>query len=84
MHHKFLVFCDVTELHGVAKPIPRAVWSGSFNATHNGSRSLENALIIRDEQIAAAYFKEWEVVLGLSEPLNWAEPYMQPEYRIGT
>lgn len=89
MHHKFLVLCDVETLAGgedcmVVKPIPRAVWSGSFNATHNGSRSLENALIIRDEQIAKAYFNEWKVVLGLSEPLNWAERYMQPEYRIGT
>lgn len=88
MHHKFLVFCDVEhvapELCPFVKPVPRAVWTGSFNATHNGSRSLENAVLIHDENISRAYFNEWRVILGLSEPLDWEQPYMQPEYRIGT
>ena len=86
MHHKFLVFCDVQEEGDgpVATPIPRAVWTGSFNMTQNATRSLENAVVIYDETIARAYYNEWRTVLGLSEPLDWRLPYIAPEYRIGT
>jgi hypothetical protein len=86
MHHKFLVFCDYRSSHrqpGVQLPDPRAVWTGSLNATHNGMRSLQNALLIRDANIANAYFHEWNVLLGLSEPLDTQAELLCPEYRIG-
>ena len=88
MHHKFLVLCEVVgtikhdypggSLH------PWAVWTGSFNATENGTRSFENAVLIHNEDVAAMYFAEWSALLGVSEPLDWASEWVQPEYRIGT
>lgn len=77
LHHKFLVFCD---RHNA----PQAVWTGSFNPTDNATRSLENAVIIRDETIADAYHKEWVALFGISEPLDWTSRWVAPEYRIGT
>jgi phosphatidylserine/phosphatidylglycerophosphate/cardiolipin synthase-like enzyme len=85
MHHKFMVFCEI----GVWAPEqprlhPYAVWTGSFNATENGARSLENAVILRSPKIAAAYLQEWNAIYGISEPLSWSSEWVQPEYRIGT
>jgi hypothetical protein len=37
------------------KAVPVAVWTGSFNATFNGTQSLENAVIITDPTIARSY-----------------------------
>lgn len=100
MHHKFLVFCEIQQKrfnytnHLVDPPseeceerdvvIPVAVWTGSFNASENGTRSLENVIIIRDKVVAAAYYSEWKTLLGISEPLNWESEYVYPEWRIGT
>ena len=94
MHHKFLVFCEATPKQWYPeypRPIdyldditPQVVWTGSFNITYNACHSLENAIIIRDSIIAAAYFNEWYTLLGLSEPLDWESPYVAPEYRLGT
>jgi hypothetical protein len=64
--------------------VPYAVWTGSFNLSAMASSSLENALYIEDEAIAAQYYKEWEYVFALSEPLDWETKYCKPEYRIGT
>lgn len=96
MHHKFLVFADLDE-HALeqgedvdplnpVRPwiVPRRVWTGSFNLTYNGTNSLENALLIDDEVIARAYTKEWHALLGVSEPLNWDDEWVRPEFRIGT
>jgi len=47
--------------------IPKAVWTGSFNMTHNGIHSLENALFIQDDNIAKSYYDEWQYIFGLSE-----------------
>ena len=99
MHHKFLVFCDrgyqvekYDEGPNGEKPfsidhpcfVPKAVWTGSFNATHTSIRSLENAVIIHRPEAARAYYDEWKTLLGLSEPLDWTSNYVEPEYRIGS
>ena len=89
MHHKFLVFCDVDEFQGEDpfyfwKPKPKAVWTGSFNPTANGTRSRENAIVVESEHIAMAYFREWYQMFALSEPLEWESQWCAPEYRIGT
>lgn len=89
MHHKFLVACDVRNSipDGEIYPegyIPRRVWTGSLNATENGTRSLENALIIDDSVVASTFYDEWKNVLGLSEALDWFAPYVRPDFRLGT
>lgn len=89
MHHKFLVACDLVEAEDedgciTEDYIPKAVWTGSFNATENATRSLENAVILHDSDLAQAFFLEWSKILGLSEPLDWTSHYVEPEYRIGT
>jgi hypothetical protein len=99
MHHKFMVFCDMEaketvrvdqpgdepfEFQDGGQAIPCAVWTGSFNATENGTKSLENAVILRGFDYAHPFFSEWAALLGISEPLNWESPYVAPEYRIGT
>lgn len=99
MHHKFIVFCEANprevirvdqpgaepfEIEEMGNAIPRAVWTGSFNATENGTRSLENAVILRGRDYAMPFFTEWCSLLGISEPLNWTSPYIEPEYRIGS
>lgn len=87
-HHKFAVFCDVEErdpaITQVVDIVPRVVWTGSFNWTHSAGRSLENAVVIRDEKVARAYLAEFEQVAALSEPLDWNFEWVEPEWRIGT
>jgi len=47
MHHKFMVLLRLApEQIPNATYIPYAVWTGSFNPTANGTRSLENAVLI--------------------------------------
>jgi hypothetical protein len=77
MHHKFFVFFD-------AEMTPRSVWTGSFNATHNGANSRENAVHIVSDKVAAAYALEWSRTLALSEPLDWSSEYVEPEWRFGS
>ncbi len=88
MHHKFLVFGRFVEEDrdpdGEVFVEPYAVWTGSFNFTHNATRSFENAVYIADEKIAQAYFYEFQQVAALSEPLDWSSEYVEPEWRIGT
>jgi phospholipase D-like protein len=67
---------------GHVKPV--AVWTGSFNFTQNAVLSFENAVIISDQKIAQAYTVEFEQIFALSESLDWATEYVEPEYRIGT
>lgn len=64
--------------------VPRAVWTGSFNPTHNGGQSLENAVLITDPQIAEAYLREFEQIALLSEELDWTSDWMNPQWRVGT
>jgi hypothetical protein len=91
MHHKFLVACrigDAKEIDGYRTGFssidPYAAWTGSFNATTNGTLSLENAVIINSHIIASAYADEWSRVFALSEPLDWASEYVEPEWRLGS
>ena len=89
MHHKFLVFCDVVEFDSEdpwfqLQPKPKAVWTGSFNPTANGTRSRENAIVVESESIALAYFREWYQMFAISESLEWESKWCHPEYRIGT
>lgn len=62
----------------------QAVWTGSFNMTHNGDRSLENAVVIRDRAVADRYADEWSWVLAMSEPLDWKSEWVEPQWRFGT
>ena len=88
MHNKFLVFGRIVERDERYCQSGRfhaeAVWTGSFNFTDTAGLSFENAVIIRDERIAAAYALEYAQIAVLSEPLDWTEPWMAPEWRIGT
>ena len=89
MHNKFLVFCQVKGAkHGSpywsTKIIPYAVWTGSFNFTKNATYSFENALYIKQKNVARAYFNEYSKIVGLSEPLDWTSDWVEPQWRIGT
>ena len=88
MHNKFLVFCDTHEegknLDYRFEVKPYAVWTGSFNLTKNAAMSLENGLLLTDCSVVAAYFREWEQILALSEPLDWTTDWAEPEWRIGS
>lgn len=93
-HHKFLVGCslhthltdpdeiDLNDFYFYMKP--RTVWTGSFNLTANGARSFENVVVINDENVALAYYNEWNQLAAISEPLDWKSKWCQPEWRIGT
>ncbi len=68
--------------------IPKAVWTGSFNMTHNGTHSLENALFIQDDNIAKSYYDEWQYIFGLSEYIPseyWNHEWSRiDDFRVGT
>ncbi len=52
-HNKFLVLTD-------ARGKPNRVWTGSTNWTTTGlCTQLNNALLVHDEQVAAAYLEQW-------------------------
>lgn len=84
MHHKFLVGCDSTGDDENLEITPMAVWTGSFNFTANGSKSLENAVIIRSPEIATAYASTFAEVAMFSEPLDWSSKWVGVYQRIGT
>ncbi|MBW4621498.1 MAG: hypothetical protein KME17_19325 [Cyanosarcina radialis HA8281-LM2] len=96
MHNKFLIFCDICEIigndssfdEGHIEIVPRAVWTGSFNLTDNATRSLENAMYIKDLEIVNAYYTEWQYIFALSESITnefWNFAWEPPDYfRIGT
>ena len=60
MHHKFLLMlkevgvCDCGKI--LYKP---TVWTGSYNFTKNAKTGLENAVIIRNNGVAASYLGEF-------------------------
>jgi hypothetical protein len=85
MHHKFLVRLEIKEVdQWNTELIPVAVWTGSFNFSKNAGYSFENAVEIRDTEIAMSYLEEFARVMVLSEPLDWESPWVYPEWRIGT
>lgn len=89
-HHKFVVFCRSVPLNPTEEweedktYVPYAVWTGSFNFTVNSMSSFENAVVLSDPKIVRAYFCEFGQVAALSEPLNWQDQWVAPEWRIGT
>lgn len=91
MHHKFAVFgrldctCRAEAIHECYHEfIPQTVLTGSFNWTYNAGNSFENIVILSDPEIVRAYFNEFCQVLAFSEPLDWSDEYVAPEWRIGT
>ena len=64
--------------------VPYKVWTGSFNFTNNAERSFENAVVLEEPSIVQAYFKEFQQIAALSEPLDWESEWVEPEWRIGT
>lgn len=91
MHNKFMVFAKIIEIENTESPghkerviRPYAVWTGSFNFTKNAVASFENALVITDDKIVDAYYKEWAQITALSEDLDWFQDWCAPEWRIGT
>jgi hypothetical protein len=73
MHHKFLIFFnDDLEIMGC--------WTGSYNATTNGSVSLENAVYLRDRDIAVKLLNEVRTIMPLCEHYLWQDPnFIRPE-----
>jgi hypothetical protein len=74
-HHKFLAFCDYVEGKvehfedgsisiEAGRVVPRKVWTGSYNLSKNGGRSLENAVLLTDERCVRAYYMEWGQLVG--------------------
>ena len=63
---------------------PYAVWTGSFNFTVTAGRSFENALLLTDPTLVAAYFQEYGSIAAVSEPLDWKTDWSAPQWRIGT
>jgi hypothetical protein len=91
MHNKFLILCERAGLDSEFDPDlrrfdvhPRAVWTGSFNLTRNATRSFENAVLIHEDEIALAYFYQYQQIAALSEPLDWQSAEPNPEWRLGT
>ena len=41
-------------------------------------------LKLRDADIVKAYYRELEQIEALSEPLDWASPWLVPEWRIAS
>lgn len=85
-HHKFVVFGKLSQSsrEDHVDWLPYAVWTGSFNFTKNAAASLENAVVLRQPKIVAAFAAEFEQTVALSEPLDWEWEWMTPEWRIGT
>ena len=94
-HNKYLVFAEgVLEVepgHEDEEDPPgniawkaQVVWTGSCNLSRLALRSRENAVIIRDPEIAGAYVSEWSRMTALSEPLDWTAEWVEPEWHIGS
>ena len=78
MHHKFLVFVEVERVLDGVIYVPESVWTGSFNLTEMSTRSLENAVMIRDGEIAGRYLQEWSQIMAISETLDWESEWVAP------
>ena len=64
MHHKFLVGLDDARA-------PVWVVTGSFNASNQAQRNIENAMVIRDARVAAVYHSEFIRVREASKAIAW-------------
>lgn len=83
-HHKFLIFCKLTDENYV----PTKLWTGSFNLTKNAMQSFENAVLFTDNSgkndLFEAFIKEHHQIFAISEKLNWTENWATPQFRIGS
>lgn len=52
--------------------------------TNNGGHSLENAVFIRQADVADAYFQEWARLILVSEQLDWTNEYAAPDIQFNT
>jgi hypothetical protein len=77
LHHKFLVAGETVGTRWV----PQRVWTGSFNFSANAGNSAENAVVIDDPVVAAAYLDEFSRMAAISEPLAWASRMSKPALR---
>jgi len=95
MHHKFFIFCDEHyeqydnnfKYYTTPEFKAKSVWTGSFNATKNGTNSLENGLLINSPEIANIYKQEWRQVLMTSKTIgseDWDKQYDDDYLREGT
>jgi len=87
MHNKFLVACRIEagqKFNGESALKAYAAWTGSFNFTKNAGMSFENAVVLRNPEIAAQFANEWSQIGAFSEPLNWNSDWCAPEWRIGS
>ena len=41
-------------------------------------------MLIKNDEIAEAYYNEFCQIFALSEPLDWTSKWCEPELRIGT
>ena len=92
MHNKFLV---LTNYKGVGHDWDNedesnsrfltedsCVWTGSCNLSINSTRSLENAVILHDNNIVCSYLNEYAQIMALSEPIDWESMFCTPENQI--
>lgn len=85
MHHKFAVFCKAHPTDpGRTWMLPYEVWTGSFNWSHNATKSFENAVVLQNPKVTKAYYLEFQQILALSEPLDWEHDWVAPQWRIGS
>jgi len=59
MHHKFAVIDAATP-----SPDDDYVWTGSTNLTYTGSYNTNNAVVIKDNEVAKAYLEEFNQMWG--------------------
>lgn len=79
MHNKFLVLGEMKDFCGYTAFIPKEVWTGSFNMSSNANHSLENVVLIKNEEVAIAYTKEWANLYLDSESLDWKSEWHKPD-----
>lgn len=77
-HHKFAVFCRLVSDSGWPDLEAYEVWSDSYNWTANATRSLEDAVVLSDDEIVGSFYREWEQAYAVSEPLDWDSPWAMP------
>lgn len=78
MHHKFVAF---VQNHGDGMYTPNRVWTGSYNFSYAAEVSLENAVLIHSQSVAAAYVREFVMTFLHSEPLDWVSKKMLPTFK---
>lgn len=88
MHNKFLIFAEMKIVKKAPGSglFPYKVWTGSYNMSSNAANSLENMVIMTDENVVQCYCQEWANLYVNSEKLDWESEYFYPDddFRIGT